>query len=66
MKPTHGGARPGAGRPPLPPSEVRSERIELRATEAQRATLVAWAEREGRTLSEMLVERGMRAARRVR
>lgn len=54
--PLRGGARPGAGRPPIDPSERRSERITVRLTEATLATLTERAEREGVTVSELAAD----------
>jgi hypothetical protein len=61
-----GGARAGAGRPPKPASERKSRRIDVYVSEPDGVELDAWADREGRPLSELLAERGLRAARKRR
>ena len=63
-KPTRGGARKGAGRPPLDAADRASFRLPIHMTEAERATLAAWAKREGRPLSRLMLDRALRAARR--
>jgi len=59
---THGGARSGAGRPTKAGAN-RSEAIALRATEAEKAELVAAASAAGQSLSDFLIEAGLQRAR---
>lgn len=54
-KPTHGGKRPGAGRPPLGAS-ARAEIVRLRLSAADRRRWQALADQQGITLSEMIRE----------
>lgn len=60
----HGGARPGAGKPPLQDrSEVR-KRESTRLTAAQRARIEAWGERNGLGFSEALREAALQTVTR--
>lgn len=45
-------AKPRRGRPPLPPGEVRTERLEIRLTEDEAKRLAASAEQAGESTSE--------------
>lgn len=63
--PKRGGARRGAGRPPLDPADVRSATTLHRWTPAERAELDAWVSRTGRPLAELVRKAALRAARRV-
>lgn len=58
---THGGPRPGAGRP-RSDAPTATERIEVRATEAEKGELLAGL-RDGETLSDVLREGGLRLVR---
>lgn len=51
------------GRPPVPPDERRTVRIEVRASEDEARDLRAYAEREGTTVAEAVREAALRAAR---
>jgi hypothetical protein len=59
---THGGRRDGAGRPTKAGAN-RIESIALRATEAEKAELVAAASAAGQSLSDFLIEAGLQRAR---
>jgi hypothetical protein len=61
-----GGKREGAGRPPLPKRERKTRRVDVYVSEPDGAELDAWAKREGAALSELLADRGLRAARRAK
>jgi hypothetical protein len=63
-KTKRGGARKGAGRPPIDPATALLRRVPVRVTEAEGAILDAWAAREGRPLATLVRERALRAARR--
>lgn len=52
------------GRPPLPDSERRDRWLHVRLSDADHATLTAWAAREGQPLAVLIRERSLRAARR--
>lgn len=58
------GVTRGRGRPALPPEERASRTLRARLTPPQHADLLAWSEREGRPLAELVVEVAMRAAKR--
>jgi hypothetical protein len=60
----HGGARSGAGRPTKAGAN-RRESIALRATEAEKAELVAAASAAGQSLSDFLIEAGLQRARKA-
>jgi hypothetical protein len=59
---THGGRRPGAGRPAKAGAN-RSENILLRATEAEKAELTAAAAAAGESLADYLIAAGLQRAR---
>lgn len=61
----------GRGRPKgtgLPPEEKRDRKTQVYSTAAEEAELHEWAaaDEQGRSLSEMLLDVGLRAARRKR
>jgi len=58
----HREKKPRMGRPPLPPKDVRSDLIRLRVTRAEKATMVAAAERAEIDVSEWLRSLGIREA----
>ena len=62
-KATRGGARAGAGRPPLPASQRASGEVRAWVTPAVHAELSAWSEREGRPLSALVIEAALERAR---
>jgi hypothetical protein len=62
-KPSHGGKRPGAGRPPRTGGPARN--FTVRLSEAEEAELVA-ALRDGETISDLLRTGGLGEARRRR
>lgn len=51
------------GRPPVPPDERRTVRVEVRCSEDEARDLRAYAEREGVHLAEAVREAALRAAR---
>lgn len=59
-----GGARRGAGRPPMAASDRSTVRLPIRMTARERADLGAWAEREGQPVAVLVLDRALRAARR--
>ena len=59
-----GGARPGAGRKPLPAAALRVSRLELALTAGERAELEAWAARREEPLVHAVRETVLREARR--
>lgn len=61
MPNTHGGRRPGSGKPPLA-GTPQTERIGLRLTEAQRAEIEA-AVPEGEAVGPWIVEAALMRAR---
>lgn len=64
-QPTHGGARPGAGRPAAR-GEARGEVIRLRVTEADKAEIQAACLAADRDMSEVALELLLAWARRSR
>ncbi|MEM8739765.1 MAG: DUF1778 domain-containing protein [Planctomycetota bacterium] len=55
--------KPLAGRPPLPPEEKASARLQIRITQQLKDTLEKAARAENKTLTEWLLEKGEQAAR---
>jgi len=53
-----------AGRPPLPPEDRASARLNIRVTERDKEAFEAAAESEGKSLTEWLIEKAKQAAAR--
>ncbi len=62
--PKRGGARRGAGRPPIGPADRREHRIPVRVTDAEGVELDEWARRKGEPLATLVLAAALRAARR--
>jgi hypothetical protein len=56
----HGGARPGAGKPPLADASLVRKSATTRLTAAERLRIEAWGERQGLGFSEALREAALR------
>lgn len=59
-RPGWGGARPGAGAPRLEDVAALRKRVATRLTDAERARIEAWGERNGLGFSEALREAALR------
>lgn len=53
-KPTHGGARPGAGRPPLSPEQLKSISVSIRLQPDTHAQLTAAAARKNMSITAVI------------